>query len=113
MLNKLKSIKDNFIQELSKEQILSDELEALKSSYKELERKYNVKSSQRTEIERLLQKHRELHQMAENRSNELKTAIEVQKEGYEKKLHKLQKTNNNFSNQNKRLMNKISKLRAN
>jgi chromosome segregation ATPase len=112
MFKKLESIKNKFLQEINREQLLDDELEILKSSYKELERKYNVKSSQRDEIERLLQKHRELHQMAENRSNELKTAIEVQKEEYEKKLNKLQKTSNNFSNQNKRLMNKISKLRS-
>ena len=113
MFKKLKSIKNNFIQELNKEQILADELEALKSSYKELERKHYLKSSQRDEIERLLKKHRELHQVAENHSNELKIAIEVQKEDYGKKLNKLQKTNSNFSNQNKRLMKQISKLRAN
>ena len=37
----------------------------------------------------------------------------MKKEDYENKLNKLQKTNSNFSNQNKRLMNQISKFRAN
>lgn len=109
MFKKIKSIKDDFIQELNKEKLLEEQVQTQKLEIDELKRKYGVKCSQRDEIERLLKKYRDLHQIAENRSNEFKIALEEQKKDYEKQLSELQKANTNLSNQNKRLKSKLVK----